>query len=120
MRDDQRQRTMTLSTIPQSVLNLLAQRWPEDHDRRRPPRYLFRPDYSPGRVNGGRKHSEVRALVADGVLANDWRALGDAIAITANQQHALCDFLTDVYAAWDRLQARTDTARNTTEMRRVG
>jgi hypothetical protein len=106
-------------TIASSVLNLLSKPWPADDDGRRSARYLYRPDDSPGRVHGGMRHSEVKALVADGVLANDWRGLGDAIAITADQQQALCDFLSEVYAAWDRLQGATDMA-GTTELRRVG
>jgi len=94
---------MSQKTIPQSVLNLLARRWPADNDGRRPPRYLYRRDDSPGRINGGLKHSQIQALVVDGVLANDWRGLGDAIAIRADERHALREFGSEVYAAWDRL-----------------
>ena len=79
---------------------------------------LFRPDDSPGRVNGGLKHSQVRGLIGDGVLANDWAGFGFRLQRTSS--NPLCDFLTDVYAAWDRLQARTGMARSIPEMRRVG
>src|ERR1035437_8929022 len=68
-----RDELMSQKTIPQSVLTLLAQRWPADNDGRRPPRYLFRPDDSPSHVNGDLKHSQVLALVVDQVLTNDWR-----------------------------------------------
>jgi hypothetical protein len=54
----------------------------------------------------------VRALVADGVLTNDWRGAGDAIAINEDEQYALRDFCSDVYEAWDRLPTRTELARN--------
>jgi hypothetical protein len=106
--------TMKLKTIPQSVLNVLGVRWGTDgrHYERRSPRYLYRHDDSPNRINNGLKHSEVRALVADGVLANDWRGDGDAIAILEHEQHALCDFCSEVYDAWGRLQGRLEMARH--------
>jgi hypothetical protein len=105
---------MKLKTIPQSVLNLLALeprstvRVGPDH----PSRYVHRPD-SPKAVNNGLKHAEVRALVADGVLINDWRGHGDAIAINEHEheQHALCDFCSEVYGAWDKYQAQREMAQ---------
>jgi hypothetical protein len=56
----------------------------------------------------GLKHSEVRALVADRVLTNDWRRSGDAIAIN---EHALCDLCSEVSDARDKFQGRTKMAR---------
>jgi len=37
---------------------------------------------------------------------------GDAIAINEDAQHALRDFCSEVYEAWDRLPTRTELARN--------
>ena len=116
---------MKLKSIPRSLIDLLGQRWQapssyssfhsnfsdNDRDRQaRPSRYIHRPDTS--RYVNGLKHAEVRALVADGVLTNDWRGHGDAIAINEHQQHALCDFCSEVYDAWDKFQARAEMARN--------
>jgi hypothetical protein len=110
---------MKLTTIPRSVLNLLGVRWRptvggfDEHRcerRAHPSRYIHRPERS-APLNGLR-HSEVRALVADRVLTNDWRGNGDAIAINEHEQHALCDFCSEVYDAWDRLQTRIELARH--------
>ena len=69
---------MRPTTIPSSVLNLLAKQWPADNEGRRlgPARYLYRHDDSASRINGGLWHSQVRGLVADQVLTNDGRGAG--------------------------------------------
>ena len=109
---------MKLKTIPQSVLNLLALeprstvvRVGPDHPSRYTSRYVYRPD-SPKAVNNGLRHADVRELVADGVLINDWRGHGDAIAINDGEQHALLDFCSEVYDAWSKFQGRLELARN--------
>jgi hypothetical protein len=65
------------------------------------------------------KYRQVRDLVHDGVLTNDWRGQGTAIAIRADEHQALSDFLTEVYGAWDRLQL--ELARHAAaDLRRTG
>ena len=53
---------------------------------------------------------EVRDLVTDGAIHNDWVGVGAAIAVLSHEQQALCDFCSDVYGAWKRFQVRTATA----------
>jgi hypothetical protein len=46
----------------------------------------------PNAVDDGLRDAEVKALVADGVLTNDWRGPGNAIAISEHELEALCTF----------------------------
>lgn len=73
-------------------------------------RCVYRPD-SPNAAINGLRYAEVRALVADGVMTNDWRGPGDAIAINEHEKNALREFCSGVYEAWDRFQARTELER---------
>jgi hypothetical protein len=93
---------MKLIAIPNSVLNLIARQWLADPIDRR--RCVYRPD-SPNAAINGLRYAEVRALVADGVMTNDWRGPGDAIAINEHEKNALREFCSGVYEAWDRFQA---------------
>jgi hypothetical protein len=94
---------MKLKTIPPSVLTLLAVA-DRSHDPGRQVRYIHRPeDKSP---RNGLTWSEVRALIDDDVIANDWVGGGAAIAVTEHEQRAVCEFYADVYQAWGKLQAR--------------
>jgi hypothetical protein len=100
---------MKLKTIPSSVLTLLAV-GDRSHDPGRQARYIHRPeDRSP---RNGLTWSEARALIDDGVIANDWVGTRAAIAITEHEQHALCDFCSEVYAAWERFQTRLEMGRH--------
>ena len=92
-----------MSAIPRSVVNLLAVGWrPTDG----PPRILYRPDDSPNRLAGGLGYQDVRALVADGVLTNNWRGPGYGIAIDRPELRELGDFVSDVHQAWERVRDR--------------
>ena len=89
--------------MPASVLNLLAAGWrPTDG----PPRILYRPDDSPNRLAGGLGYQDVRALVADGVLTNNWRGPGYGIAIDRPELQELGDFCVEVYSAWEMVRGR--------------
>jgi hypothetical protein len=52
--------------VPQSVLNLVAARWPGTSDGVGSTRYLYRPDDGVDRRRCGLCYAEVRALVDDG------------------------------------------------------
>jgi hypothetical protein len=52
-------------------------------------------------------------------LANNWRGQGTAIAIRTDEYQALSDFLTEVYGAWERLEARLELVRAPTDLRLV-
>jgi hypothetical protein len=92
-------------TIPASVRNLRAEE--RDHDPGRQPRYIHRPeDRTPRKT-----WPEVRALVEDGVLHNDWIGPGAAIAVLDHEQAAICEFCDEVYVAWARFQAKTAASR---------
>jgi hypothetical protein len=103
-------------SIPPSVLKLLAE------DRDYTPgglhRYVHRPEDRSHR--NGLTWSETRAVIDDGVVSNDWIGPGLAVALKGDDHRAICVFRDEVYEAWDRLQARTDMAGTTTELRRVG
>jgi hypothetical protein len=87
---------MKLKTIPPSVLTLLAVA-DRSHDAGRQVRYIHRPeDKSP---RNGLTWSEVRALIDDDMIANDWVGGGAAIAVTEHEQRVVCDFCSDVYEA---------------------
>jgi hypothetical protein len=55
---------------------------------------------------------EVRDLVADGVIHNDWVGPGSmAIAALDHEQAAVCQFCDEIYEAWGRLQAARTEVR---------
>jgi hypothetical protein len=87
-------------SIPLSVLNLLANR--RHHTPGRLPRYIHRPEDRTPR--NGLRYAEVRDLVADGVIHNNWIGPGAAIAVLDHEQAAICEFCSEVYAAWDRFR----------------
>jgi hypothetical protein len=103
-------------SIPPSVLNLLAE--DRDYTPGCLPRYVHRPE-DRGHRNG-LTWSETKALIEDGVVSNDWIGPGLAVAVEGDDHRAICVFRDEVYEAWERFQARTDMARGTTELRRVG
>jgi hypothetical protein len=79
-------------TIPLSVRNLLAGR--RDYEPGRSARYIHRPeDRTPW---NGLTWPEVRDLVADAVLTNDWIGPGLAIAVLDHEQAAVCEFCDEV------------------------
>jgi hypothetical protein len=114
-----------VKAIPKSVLNLLAVTWREtgnysafdsifndetDYDRKRqshPSFYIHRHDDDSD--NNGLKTSEVRALVADGVLIDHGK--DDASAVNEHEHHALTDFCSEVYDAWKKYRSRVERAR---------
>ena len=69
---------MTQKPIPRSISRLLKHPWPADDCGCQPgqSRLFYRPDLTAGRTCGGLKFSQVRDLVNDGVLTNDWRGQG--------------------------------------------
>jgi len=74
-------------SIPLGVLNLLADE--RDHTPGRQPRYIHRPEDRTPR--NGLIWSEVRDLVADGVVHNDWIGPGAAIAVLDYEQRTSLD-----------------------------
>jgi hypothetical protein len=95
-------------SIPLSVRNLLAEE--RDHDPGRLARYIHRPEDRTPR--NGLTWSEAKALVEDGVIYNDWIGPGAAVAVLDDDQRAICDFCSDVFEAWDRVQAKLEMARH--------
>jgi hypothetical protein len=91
-----------MKKLPESVLALLAMGWPAGDSAPRLPRLLYRPDDRVSRTLCGLRCVDVRSLVDDGVLGNEWRGEGAGIAIRARDMEALRDFC---------LQARTELAR---------
>jgi hypothetical protein len=41
------------------------------------------------------------------VIRNDWIGSAAAISVLDHEQAAICDFCSEVQAAWNRFQART-------------
>jgi hypothetical protein len=72
-----------------SVQTLIDRSWPAGSID--PRRCVFRPD-RPKAVVNGLTHADARALVAEGVVKNDWRGRGDVIAISAEDIAALAAF----------------------------
>jgi len=106
------------SQIPASVLSLLAQRWRDDprysafegqfQDLERggdPSWYHY---YSSDRTGGGNclSHAEVSSLIHDSVFEGVCRRGENTLSVNEHAQHALVDFLGEVYRAWDKFQDR--------------
>jgi hypothetical protein len=91
-------------SIPLGVLNLLADE--RDHTPGRHPRYIHRPEDRTPR--NGLSWPEVRDLIADGVIHNDWIGPGAAIAVLDYEQSAICKFCDEVQAAWEGFRDRTN------------
>ena len=104
-------------SIPPSVLNLLAE--DRDYTPGNLPRYVHRPEDRSHR--NGLTWSEVKALINEGVVGNDWIGPGLAVALKGDDHRAICAFRDEVYAAWDRLQAQLELAPDgEADLRRVG
>jgi hypothetical protein len=84
--------TNQMNTLPESVLALIAMGWPAGDSAPRLPRLLYRPDDGVNRTLCGLRYVDVRSLVDDGVLVNEWRGGGAGIAILAGDLEALRDF----------------------------
>jgi hypothetical protein len=95
------------NTIPPSIRNLLTEH--RDYTPGRLPRYIHRPeDRSP---RNGLTWSEVRALIDDAVIDNDWVGPGLAVAVPGDQHRAICEFRDEVFRAWDRLRVMLEHAQ---------
>lgn len=57
------------------------------------------------------RHDEIDDLVASGVFEGLVTAIGGGVAVNVHAEHALADFCSEVYEAWDRLQDRLEAAR---------
>lgn len=101
---------MTDRSIPESVINLLANGERQFDPNRHPGRYIHRPEDRGAR--NGLTWSEAMALTHDRVVTNDWIGGGAAVALLEHEKHAICDFCSEVYAAWRRLQTRLELARH--------
>ena len=82
--------------IPQSVLDLIAAQWPDTSDGVWSTRYLYRPDDGADRRRCGLRYAEVRALVDDGILTNDWRGGGAGVAVLGHELEALRAFCAEM------------------------
>jgi hypothetical protein len=96
-----------MKRIPWSILNFISDPASGEELVHPVQRRIFRPTDRSSRAGGGLRYSNVRRLIEDGVIENDWRGAGDALAISGSGQLALSDFCADVLVAWDRLRART-------------
>jgi hypothetical protein len=80
------------------------------------PRKIARHKRPPGgrltRRNNQAIHLKGHKAYSDAVLTNHWRGHGGAIAINEHEQHALCDFCSEVYDAWEKLQTRLEMGRH--------
>jgi len=104
--------------IPRAVLDMLAEKWrtsggysafdsvfSDDRRKADPSFYFHRKDSPDGDVNGVRAR-EVAALSAAGVLGAHIRDRGESYAVNEHAHHALTDFCSEVYEAWERFQER--------------
>jgi hypothetical protein len=82
--------------IPLSVLNLLAEE--REYRPGRQALYIHRPEDRTPR--NGLTWPEVRGLVEDGMIRNDWIGPGAAIAVLDHEQSAVCEFRDEVFQAW--------------------
>ena len=106
----------SLPTIPESVRNLLGHRWREgdntfervfraDPDRQ-PSDYYIRTGQMVETDADTLSHAEVKALVEEGVFGNLAAIHPQGVLINKHAQHALTDFLGEVYGAWRTYQER--------------
>jgi hypothetical protein len=100
---------MTDQSIPQSVLNLLANGRRQFDPNRHPGRYIHRPEEGP---RNGLTWQEARDLTRDGVVKNDLVGTGVAVALLEHEQHAVVEFCLEVGEAWARSRARLELARD--------
>jgi hypothetical protein len=103
-------------TIPESVRNLLGYRWREgdntfekmfraDPDRQ-PSNYYIRTGQMVETNTDTLSHAEVKALVEEGVFGSLAAIHPQGVLINKHAQHALTDFLGEVYGAWRTYQER--------------
>jgi hypothetical protein len=103
-------------TIPKSVRNLLGYRWREgdntfervfrsDPDRQ-PSNYHIRTGQMVETDADTLSHAEVKALVEEGVFGHLAAVHPRGVSINKHAQHALTDFLGEVYGAWRIYQER--------------
>lgn len=95
-------------SIPKSVLTLLAE--DREYTPGQSPRYIHRPEDRGPR--NGLTWPEAKALIDDGVVDNDWIGPGLAVAVKGDEQRAICDFCSEVQAAWARCRERLEMARH--------
>jgi hypothetical protein len=91
---------MTDHSIPESVLNLLANGQRPFDPNRHPGRYIHRPEDRGAR--NGLTWSEALALTRDRVVINDWIGTGAAVALLEEEQHAVVGFCLELQEAWGR------------------
>jgi hypothetical protein len=106
-----------VKTIPKSVLKMLEQQWkPTDgysafdmSTKRRPTDpsyYIIRNDVEPSSVSF--TYDEVKKLDAEGALGGFVKDHGNGKSFAVNEHavHAMQDFCSEVYDAWNKYQAR--------------
>jgi hypothetical protein len=89
-----------LQTIPECVLNLLANGQRQFDPNRHPGRYIHRPEDRGAR--NGLTWQEARDLTNERVVSNDWIGAGAAVALLEHERHAVVEFCLEVQAGWAR------------------
>lgn len=123
---------MTVKPIPASVLAILQNRWKEadpshsafdaafnDADARErrerrsdPSHYLIPPDRPFDAAVDALTRAEAVSLVRGGVFGPLAKVCDNGVvAINEHAQHALVDFCSEVYAAWDKYERRIAEVR---------
>lgn len=106
--------------IPAALRKLLDHAWMRNEkyspflsnyeDRRREPSFYI---YQKQRPNDGQVFTiaELEALANDGVLDGLVTDYENTVAVNEHAEHAISDFCSTVYRAWDELEARLDAVR---------